>query len=229
MTASKDSPAPASYAQGPRPLPAGATDMLLVRHGQTQPYVDGTPFPVRDGHGDPPLTALGQEQAERVCERLAGLRIGAIYVTTLVRTVQTAAPLARRLGLVPLVEAGLAEVYLGEWEAGLYRKMVADNHPVAQQVFEAERWDVIPGAEAADTFAYRVRAAIERIAARHSGQQVAVFAHGGVIGQALAMASGSRPFAFLGADNASISRLVVIAGQWTVRSFNDAAHLPWAD
>ena len=54
-----------------------------------------------------------------------------------------------------------------------------------------------------------VWAAIERLAAAHSGHRLAVFTDGGVIGQALALASGSRPFAFLSADNGSISRLVV--------------------
>jgi probable phosphoglycerate mutase len=46
-----------------------------------------------------------------------------------------------------------------------------------------------------------------------------------VIGQGLALASGSRPFAFVGADNASISRLVIAGDRWIVRGFNDTAHL----
>jgi len=54
---------------------------------------------------------------------------------------------------------------------------------------------------------------------------VAVFTHGGVIGQALAQASGSRPFSFLSADNGSISRLLVTGRGWIVRGFNDTAHL----
>jgi probable phosphoglycerate mutase len=52
-----------------------------------------------------------------------------------------------------------------------------------------------------------------------------VVTHGGVIGQALALASGSRVFAFIGADNGSISHLVVRGSQWVVRGFNDTAHL----
>ena len=85
--------------------------------------------------------------------------------------------------------------------------------------------DVIPGAEPAAEFAGRVRAAIERLAAAHPGQRVAAFTHGGVIGEALAQASESRPFAFNGADNASISRLVIVGDRWIVRGFNDTAHL----
>ena len=199
--------------------------MLLVRHGQSEAYVEGQPFALVGGHGDPPLSELGIRQAQRVCDRLAGAGIEAIYVTTLRRTVQTAAPLAERLGITAAVEPGLREVYLGEWEGGLYRKMVADFGPIAQRMFAEERWDVIPGAESLVSFDGRVRAAIGRIAAAHRGQRVAVFTHGGVIGQALALATGSRPFAFNAADNASISRVVVTADQWYVRTFNDTAHL----
>ena len=200
-------------------------ELLLVRHGQSDAYLEGTSFPLTGGHGDPPLSELGREQAQRVGKRLAAAGIDAIYVTTLQRTAQTAAPLAERLDLAPRVEAGLREVFFGEWEGGLYRQLVAQNHPIAQRMFAEERWDVIPGAESLTAFDGRVRAAIKRMAADQPGQRVAAFTHGGVIGQVLAMASDSRPFAFNTADNASISRLVITSDRWWVRSFNDTAHL----
>jgi probable phosphoglycerate mutase len=206
-------------------LPPGATEVLLVRHGQSAAYVDGRPFPLVAGQGDPPLSELGARQARRVGARLGAEDISAIYVTTLRRTAQTAAPLAARLGLDCRVEARLREVHLGDWEGGLYRKMVAQGHPASRRSVAEERWDAIPGAEPAADFAARVQAAITRIAAGHPGQRVAAFTHGGVIGQALALASRSRPFAFIGADNASISRLVITSELWMVRCFNDTAHL----
>ncbi|HET7247546.1 MAG TPA: hypothetical protein VFJ07_22230 [Streptosporangiaceae bacterium] len=52
-----------------------------------------------------------------------------------------------------------------------------------------------------------------------------MFTRGGVIGQALALASGSRPFAFVSADNGSISRLVVTGQHWFIRGVHDTAHL----
>ncbi len=218
-------PLPA-YRQGPYQPPAGAAELVLVRHGQSQPFVQGALFPLVDGQGDPPLSEQGLVQASLVCARLAREPLAAIYVTTLRRTAQTAAPLAQELGVVPQVEADLREVHLGEWEGGLYRKMVADQHPIAQRMLAQERWDVIPGAESAAALRDRVRAAIGRVAAAHPGQRVAVFTHGGIIGQAMAIAAASRPFAFTGADNASISRLVITTDRWIVRCFNDTAHLP---
>ena len=52
-----------------------------------------------------------------------------------------------------------------------------------------------------------------------------MFTHGGVIAQVISDATGSRPFAFLGADNGSISHVVVDGARWIVRRFNDTAHL----
>jgi 2,3-bisphosphoglycerate-dependent phosphoglycerate mutase len=216
---------PASFRQRRFAAPAEAADLVLVRHGESEAYVDGTPFALVGGQGDPPLSALGLEQARELGARLAAAGIDAIYVSPLRRTAQTAAPLAERLGLDPRVEADLREVHLGDWEGGVSRKMMAEGGPVSQRVLAEERWDAIPGAEPAPAFAARVRAAIGRVATGHPGQRVAVFTHGGVIGQALALASGSRPFAFVGADNASISRLVVAGDRWIIRAFNDTAHL----
>ncbi|MBK1788529.1 histidine phosphatase family protein [Prauserella cavernicola] len=205
--------------------PPGAASILLVRHGASAPARESEPFPLVGGQGDPELAPEGRDQAKLVGERLAGESFAALYVTTLRRTAQTAAPLADRLGLTPGVVADLREVHLGEWESGIFRKHIAEGHPIARELAEKQRWDVIPGAESTDAFAARVRGAIDRLAAAHAGERIAVFTHGGVIGQALALASGARPLVFAGADNCSISELVVTEGHWLVRRFNDTVHL----
>ena len=51
------------------------------------------------------------------------------------------------------------------------------------------------------------------------------FSHGAAIGEVLAQATGSRPFAFLMSDNAAIARLVLTPDKWILRGFNDTAHL----
>jgi probable phosphoglycerate mutase len=209
--------------------PPGATELLLVRHGESAAAIEGESFQLVDGHGDPPLAPEGREQAEHVGERLAREGgIDAVYVTTLRRTVETAAPFVRRLGddAPPVtVEPDLREVHLGEWEGGLFRRKVMERDPVAVRMLTEERWDVIPGAEPADSFAERVRTAVRRIHDAHPDQRVAVFTHGGVIGRILSEASGARAFAFNNADNASISHVVVAGDWWAVRRFNDTSHL----
>jgi 2,3-bisphosphoglycerate-dependent phosphoglycerate mutase len=205
--------------------PAGSTEILLVRHGESEAADPDRPFPLVDGRGDPELSSLGREQAVLVADRLHATRVDAIYATTLRRTVETADPLARRLGLAPEVEPELVEVRLGEWEGGVYRQRILEAHPLARQLLEQERWDVIPGAESNASVAARVRSAIGRIAELHPGGRVVCFAHGGTIGAALSIATGSRPFAFIGSDNGAISTVVVVGSRWLVRGFNDRSHL----
>lgn len=206
--------------------PAGACELLLVRHGESEPAHKGRPFPLVDGHGDPALSPAGESQAERVAARLVDEAIDAVYVTTLRRTAQTARPLLDRTGLAATVEADLREVHLGDWEGGRFRLKVAAGDPIAVQVWEEQRWDAIPGAESADRLRARVTAAVGRIAAAHPDQRVAVFTHGGIIGEILAVASGARALAFVGCDNGSISHVVVHGDRWSVRRVNDTGHLP---
>lgn len=205
--------------------PDGATEMLIIRHGESQPANPDAPFPLVDGQGDPALSPDGREQAVLLADRLADAGIQAIYVTNLRRTAETAAPLAARLGLEPEVEKDLREVHLGEWEGGLFRKHVAEQHPLAVRMHEEERWDAIPGAETSEALAARVRGAVERLAAANPGRRIAVVVHGGIIAEIFHQAAGSRPFAFQGADNASISHLVVTGDRWLIRCFNDTTHL----
>ena len=205
--------------------PPSATEILLVRHGESEAHVPGQDFALVDGHGDPALHEEGRRQAELVGERLAHEDISAIYVSTLRRTAETAAPLAKRLGIEPVVERDLREVFLGEWEGGVFRQHVMEGHPLAVQLYTEERWDVIPGAEPASEFAARLEGVINRIAQRHVGHCVAVFSHGAAIGQVLAQAARSRPFAFSGSDNGAISQLIVDNGRWVIRRYNDTAHL----
>ncbi len=218
-------PEPKVYRQFRFERPPGATEVLLVRHGESEPVIEGQDHELCDGHGDPALSPEGRAQAEQLGRRLARLPIDAIYVTTLRRTAETAAPLAARLGIEPQVEADLREVHLGEWEAGLFRQKTHERDPLAVRMWTEQSWGVIPGAERDADFFARVRAGLERVVAAHPDQLVAVVAHGGTIGALLSQATGSRPFAFVGSDNASISSLVVNGEQWILRRFNDTVHL----
>lgn len=204
---------------------AGACDMLLIRHGETQAAIRGEMFPMIDGQGDPALRPEGHAQAEAVGDRLKSEAIDAIYVTTMQRTHQTAAPLAAALGITPNVEADLREVFLGDWDGGEFRFRAAENDPAFIRARDKECWGELPGAETFIELQTRVVRGLRRIAAAHPDQLVAVVVHGGVVGAALAAATGSRNFGFNGADNGSISRVVVHGDQMKLRGYNDVAHL----
>ena len=159
-----------------------------------------------------------------MAERLADEPITAIYASTLTRTQQTAAPLAERMGFPIAIEPDLREVFLGEWEGGLLRQKQAEGHPAALAARSNREWSEIPGAESNRSLMERTAGAVERIAAAHPDQMVAVFCHGGVIGAVLGDTAGVNPFTFNGSRHTAISHLVLQPSGRVIRSFNDAAH-----
>jgi probable phosphoglycerate mutase len=204
-------------------VPPDATEIVLARHGASEPARPGDPFPTLDGHGDPALAPEGREQAKLLCARLREEQVDAVFVTGLRRTIETAEPLGRESIEIP----ELREVKLGEWEAGTFRIHVANREALALRVIAEERWDLIPGAEPMASFAERVKTGIDKVVEATGPGRVAVaFVHGGIIGEVCRQATNSRPFAFIHSDNCSLTRLVHFAdGRWLLLSFNDTSHL----
>ena len=215
------------YPQQDYSRPPGSIEVVLVRHGASEAAVEGQPFELLEGQADPALSPAGERQAEAVAAHLAREPLEGLFVTPLRRTAQTAAPLAAATGLEAVVVPDLREVHLGELDGGAFRIAIHEGDPLIPQVFAEERWDVIPGAETMEDFARRTRAGIDRVVeGLEPGATVAAVVHGGVIGELCRQCSGSRPFAFVHADNGSLTRIVLLPGgrRW-VRSFNEGAHL----
>lgn len=207
--------------------PSGATEIVLVRHGESEPFHPANPFPLVDGHGDPALAPEGHDQAERVGEALHQEEINGLYVTSLRRTHQTAAPLAERRGITPTVERDLREVFLGEFEGGVFRlKMREGSDPaIAEFLDSGGEWGVLPGAESTTELEQRCVSAILRIAGNHPDQQIVCVVHGGVIGALLGHANRVPHRVFGFGENGSFSRIMVHSGSIAMRSFNEIAHL----
>jgi probable phosphoglycerate mutase len=216
-----------SYPQRDYSRPTEAVEILLVRHGATADAVEGEAFELLEGQADPPLSPDGRLQAHAVALYLAEQPIRALFITPLRRTAETASPIAAMTGLEPYVVPDLRELYLGDLDGGAFRIALAKGDPRIREVFAKERWDAIEGAEPAESVAERTRAGIGFIVANvPAGASVAAIVHGGIIGDICQQASGSRGFAFVHADNGSITRLIVFPdGRWMIRSFNETGHL----
>src|SRR5437588_7347404 len=88
-----------------------AAELFIVRHGDAIPGADEIiPSGIYD---DLPLSRLGREQAQWLADRLGVLSFNAIYSSPLLRCRQTAAPMAERLRLAPVIVEDLKEVRLG--------------------------------------------------------------------------------------------------------------------
>jgi probable phosphoglycerate mutase len=77
-----------------------------------------------------------------------------------------------------------------------------------------------------EAFADRVRGAADAVIASAGPGAAVVVSHGAWIAELCRQATGSRRFAFVMVDNASITRLAVLPdGRRILRGFNDTAHL----
>jgi broad specificity phosphatase PhoE len=85
--------------------------MILLRHGQSEFNLHYTATRVDPGIEDPRLTPLGHQQAEQAAIALANDPVERIIASPYTRALQTAAPLAKRLGLPVLVTTSVRERY----------------------------------------------------------------------------------------------------------------------
>ncbi|WP_207541218.1 histidine phosphatase family protein [Sabulicella rubraurantiaca] len=85
--------------------------MILLRHGQSEFNLHFSATRRDPGIPDPKLTPLGHQQAEAAAEALAGRDIRRIIVSPYTRALQTALPVARRLGLRLTVTPTVRERY----------------------------------------------------------------------------------------------------------------------
>ncbi|MDP2872418.1 MAG: histidine phosphatase family protein [Bacillota bacterium] len=213
-------------AQADRPFRA-----LIIRHGRTE-YNRSNQF---RGRLDIPLDEIGLEQAQRVCEVLAGPPEGwgppvAIFTSPLTRARQTAAPLALITGLEPVVHDGLHDVDVGEWQ-GRPGDEVKAQYPAAYRMWETEPADfVFPGGESLRAAQDRVMRTLAEILSRFPGRTVALFTHRVPAKLLIAgvMRAGPEAFWRMRIDNGSISVVEFDGRDYVLTLANSTAHLTGA-
>jgi probable phosphoglycerate mutase len=200
-----------------------ATRVLAIRHGETDWNVDGR----IQGQLDIPLNATGRWQVHRLALAVADEGIDAVYSSDLLRAFETAQSVSRGCGQPIVTDVGLRERGFGVFE-GLSYAEINERWPA-----QAERWrkrDPDFGAEGGETlreFAARGVATVERLAALHPGQTIAVVSHGGVMDclyRAAARVALDAPRSWqLG--NAAINRLLYTPQGFTLVGWSDISHL----
>ena len=201
-------------------------ELVIVRHGRPE-HIEHA-----DGAADPDLAEIGRQQAERVGAHLALEKIDLIVTSPLARARQTAAPLARMLGVDPVVVDGVAE----------YDRHDSTYVPaeVTRALIKAggsdEAWsDPLSGLAEDEKAEWMtgVTAAFQQIIAENSGKRVAVFCHGMVTSVWFAHMLGIEDTLRFTPDYCGLSRMLASSSSdsITVRSFNEThflgdAHIP---
>jgi broad specificity phosphatase PhoE len=202
------------------------TRVILVRHGETEANL----LQMWHGSLDAPLTARGQLQVAATAQRFAGCveheQIDVLYVSPLPRARSTAAAIAGAIGMEPLVEDGLREFSIGDWEGRTYRDLM-DN----EQLWR--RWAIDPtftppNGESPASFGGRAVAALDGLAARHRHQTIVAVTHGGLIGAVLDAWIGDRTGDWIRWEphNCAVSVLDYDGDRWHGTIVNDISHIP---
>ena len=156
---------------------AQATRILAIRHGETLWNVDSR----IQGHLNIGLNDTGRWQAERLGMALKDEPITAIYASDLSRAHDTALAVSRHTGVPVQAEPGLRERSFGEFEGRTFAEIETELPEQAKRWRKRDPSFTPAGGESLLMLEARVLSVAGRLAAQHPGEQIALFAHGGVI------------------------------------------------
>lgn len=194
-------------------------EILMIRHALPV-RIDAVPG---GGPADPALAPRGVEQAESVAAALRHHSVDAIYTSPQLRAVQTAAPLARILGITARIEPGLREFDSEDLTYVPVEELRASGDPRWHRLVAGD----LPSA-GVDPIAFRatVVEAVERIAAHHPGGLAILVSHSGVINAYAGHVLGQQRPLFFGPAYCSITRLGIARnGRTGVISLNETGHV----
>ncbi|MCW2790650.1 MAG: Histidine phosphatase [Aeromicrobium sp.] len=193
--------------------------LILIRHGQTPANVKGI---LESSVPGPGLTDLGTQQAQQLVGALDGQPLDAIFVSSMVRTHLTAAPLAAARGLTPTERAGLREISAGDVEG------LADHASIHQYVSTLFEWcggdlDVrMPGAQDGHEVLARFDEVVAEVEALGL-DDVALISHGAMIRAWCAMRTSNIDLDFVTDHYVVNTGIVVVEGSsaagWEVTSW----------
>ncbi len=206
----------------------GVTEVVLVRHGQ-QRFPTDVRAAVPEDWRDPPLTELGERQAEATGRHLGGERVDAVYSSQLRRANDTGAAVGRAHDLDVTVVPELEEIHM-------FRDVPADKTAMdvvgplllagyRERFARVRRWDVYPHTEPSLEFRRRVNGAIEGIIDAHPSQTVVIACHGGVINAYLTELLGVAEDMFFRPAHASVHRILAKDDRRVVLCLNEVRHL----
>lgn len=134
--------------------------LTFVRHAQSEANADNM---VNTDVPGPALTDEGRAQAQQLAHQLARNKYDGVYASNMIRTEQTAAPLAKELGEQVEVLPGLREVDAG-WYNDTPTSMAAATYLLAPKDWlHGDRKDAIPGSINGNEFNQQFTAAVQKI------------------------------------------------------------------
>lgn len=125
-----------------------------------------------------PLNSFGAQQAQRLASYLRMIGMAALYTSDLRRAMDTAAILAKELGYAPILETRLRERAVGLWQ-GLTQAEVREWYPAEYALLQAdpEGYAMPNGGESRDQVNTRVRAFLQELLTKETGNTIGILSH----------------------------------------------------
>ncbi|GAB3772579.1 histidine phosphatase family protein [Ramlibacter monticola] len=204
-----------------------ATRIIAVRHGETAWNVDAR----IQGQLDIALNDTGRWQARRVGQALCGEDLTAIYSSDLGRAHETAQAIGEAARIPVIAHAGLRERHFGMFEGKTFEE-IQRNWPEHALNWRKRipEWAPPEGGESLLQLRERVGHTVNDLASRHSGEQIAIVAHGGVLDTLYRIATGqavNSPRTWQ-LPNGAINRLLWTPQGFTLVGWSDTQHLEHA-
>lgn len=190
--------------------------LYLVRHGETE----WNRLKKIQGHTDVPLNDAGKEQARRLARRFAEIPVDFIYSSDLCRAYDTAAEVARTLGIPVHTCDRLRERSFGKLEGYTSEEIEKLFHG-----FPQEREQMISfGIETREETQQRFSSRLEQLMEKHYHETILVVSHGGTIRSFIEYIAGQR-YVQWKLDNTGVNHIVYERPGWNVIKVNDITHL----
>ncbi len=206
----------------PRRRKPPPTLAILVRHGRTETTGKVLPGRAPGLH----LADAGLQQAEAVAERLAGLKkVDVVYASPLERARETAAAIAKRLGVKVRLERGLTDCDYGDWtgtELKALRRL-----PEWEAIRHYPSRFRFPSGESFTEMQARLSGTLARLLERHSGGTVVAVSHADPIKAVVAEAAGTHldHFQRIVISPCSVTAIAFGAGPPSVLTVNSTGNL----
>lgn len=210
---------------------------VFVRHGETQANLEGR----LQGHDDTALSQVGEQQVQKLGDRLIseGFSPNYVYTSPLRRAARTAAILSKRWQAQPILKGDLIEHNVGVI-TGMTRDEIREKYPEIDLDRETSRG--LEGVEGVEPLAQR-RERAQRIIgcaieSHRDSDTILMVTHGGIIQHIIAELMGTKRTWGISVPNTALFDFEISRDEWTqndpafvntsfwkITRFNDTSHL----
>lgn len=185
------------------------TQVVLIRPGATI-YDDQHRI---QGVLDIPLSPRGLAEIDELSERMAGMKLSALYCAPCESAQRTAEALGRVLGLRPRRLEDLRNLDIGLWQGLMIDEIRRRSPKVYRQWLDSPATVVPPQGEAFDKAEDRVRSVLNPLVRRHREETIGVIAPSPLACMIEAMLRSENPTHFEVEHQTGCFEIITVAGE----------------